>query len=96
MILGALAYFVLHSAGSVGIAIMILVFVMLGLVFFAAIFIGSFMTVGYVLTFIQAYALYFLGGRNPKVGEYLAPFWPQPPYTFTPPQPPPAFNPPAV
>jgi len=36
------------------------------------------MLFGYVFTFLQAYALYFLGGRYPLVGAYLDPFLPPP------------------
>jgi ABC-type nitrate/sulfonate/bicarbonate transport system permease component len=31
------------------------------------------MLFGYVHAFLQAYALYFLGGRYPRVGAYLEP-----------------------
>ncbi len=43
------------------------------------------MLVGYVITFLQAYALYFLGGRYERVGAYLAPFLAPPAPVYIPP-----------
>ena len=50
-------------------------------------------TVGFVMTFNQAYALYFLGGRYPLLGNLLEPPPPVYPYAPTPPTPPPTFHP---
>jgi len=104
-IVGVLDYFLLHNAGTGGHIVMILVWVLLGLLFLALIIIAGIIVVGYLYTFIQAYALYFLGGRYPLLGQYLAPYWPAthlpvppPPAYEPPPTPPapPAFNPPAA
>jgi hypothetical protein len=102
---GLLDYFLLHNAGTGGKVAMVLVWVLLGMVLIALIVIAYIILVGYVLTFLQAYALYFLGGRYPLMGHYLAPYWPQthlpvpPPPTYQPPptpQAPPAFEPPSA
>lgn len=90
-ILGVLDYFVLHNAGTGGHIAMVLVWVLLGLLFLTLIIIAGIILTGYVLTFIQAYALYFLGGRYPLLGQYLAPYWPA---THMPVPPPPAYEPP--
>jgi len=90
-IVGVLDYYLLHSTGTGGVVAMWLIFVLLGLVFVALIVIAYIILIGYVLTFVQAYALYFLGGRYPMLGQYLAPFWPQ---THLPLPPPPAYQPP--
>jgi len=104
-IVGVLDYFVLHNLGTGGHIVMVLIWVLLGLAFLALIIIAGIIVIGYLYTFIQAYALYFLGGRYPLLGQYLAPYWPAthlpvppPPAYEPPPTPPapPAFNPPAV
>jgi len=100
-LLAVLDVVILKNAGTGGHVIMVLVLVVLGIAFFAAIFIAGFIIMGYLLTFIQAYALYFLGGRYPLLGQYLAPYWPAthmpvpPPTPPTPPAPS-TFNPPIV
>jgi len=103
-IVAVLDYFVLKGAGTGGHIAMIMVWVVLGVLFVALIIIGAIILTGYVYTFIQAYALYFLGGRYPLLGQYLAPFWPRthfpvpPPVYEPPPTPPapPAFDPPTA
>jgi len=103
-VVGVLDYFVFHSAGTGGHILMILVWVILSLMLLALIIIAAIILSGYVLTFVQAYALYFLGGRYPLLGQYLAPYWPQthlavppPPAYQPPPTPgPPAFEPPTA
>jgi hypothetical protein len=97
-LVGGLNYALLHNAGTGGLVAMWLIFVLLGLVFLALIIIAAIILSGYVLTFIQAYALYFLGGRYPLLGQYLAPYWPAshnppPPPAYEPPPAPPAFDP---
>jgi hypothetical protein len=90
-IVALLDYLLLHSAGHAGFAAMVVIWVILGLVWIAFLFIATFIVLGYLITFIQAYALYFLGGRYPLLGQYLAPFWPA---THNAVPPPPAFQPP--
>jgi len=102
--LGVVDYFVLHNAGIGGKVLMVLIWVLLGALFFVLFFAALIMLVGYILTFLQAYALYFLGGRYPLLGQYLAPFWPAshriiPPPAYEPPpvpSAPPAFDAPAA
>jgi hypothetical protein len=86
----------LHKAGGGGFALMIAGFVVLGLLFLVLFFCAAFMLFGYVQTFIQAYALYFLGGRYPLLGEILEPTPPMPPPYFATPPPPPAWPTPVV
>jgi hypothetical protein len=52
---------------------------------------------GSLITFFQAYALYFLGGRYPLLGDLLDRSTPPPAYAFAaafPPSPPPYQPPP--
>jgi len=90
-LIGVIDYFALHNAGTGGVIVMWIVFAVLGLLFLALIIIAAIILTGYVYTFIQAYALYFLGGRYPLLGQYLAPYWPS---THMPVPPPPAYEPP--
>lgn len=88
---GAVIWLVLRNTGLGGHILMITALVLLGLVFLAVVLVAAFMATGYLGTFLQAYALYFLGGRYPLLGQYLAPYWPQ---THLPVPPPPAYQPP--
>jgi hypothetical protein len=101
--LGGLAFVdwvAMHNSGFAGHVAMIAAWVVLGLAFLLLAVGAVIMVFGYVFTFFQAYALYFLGGRYPLVGNFLAPFLP-PPYAYPsvppvyPPTPPPA-NPPSL
>lgn len=76
------AWLSLRHAGFAGHVIMIAIWVVLGLVFLGLLTIAAIMMMGCVFTFLQAYALYFLGGRYPLVGAYLDPFLP-PPYPYS-------------
>jgi hypothetical protein len=88
------AWLSLRHAGFAGHVILIAVWVVLGLVLLVLLTIAAIMVMGYVFTFFQAYALYFLGGRYPLVGAYLAPFLPPPyPYSNVPPMYPPPSSP---
>lgn len=87
-VIGAIALlfgFLLHLAGvptAVLIGLAIVVGVLLYLVLFGY---GMFIGFGAILTFLEAYSLYFLGGRYPLLGELLA--------RSTPPPPAPPWNP---
>jgi len=86
----------LHTAGAAARAGMIGGWVFLALVLLAVIAIGVISLFGYVFTFLQAYAIFFLGGRYPLMGQLLveppAPVipaaraqpWPLPYYTTPP------------
>jgi hypothetical protein len=90
-------WFSLRHATFAGHVAMICIWVVLGLAFLVLLFLAGIMLLGYVFVFMQAYALYFLGGRYPLVGAYLAPFVPPPhPYSGMPPiqHPPPPSQPP--
>jgi hypothetical protein len=86
-VIGGVLWFVLHNAGPVGTAALIASAIVGGLVllcWMACVIIGL---VGTVFVFGQAYALYFLGGRYPLLGNVLEP---APFQQFTPPPPLPA------
>ena len=88
-LIGGVLWLTLHHAGSVGMAALISSAIVGGLVlllWMASVGIGL---LGTVFVFTQSYALYFLGGRYPLLGNLLEP--PQLPYP-APPQPPPAPN----
>jgi hypothetical protein len=86
----------LHTAGSAARAGMIGGWVVLALALLAAIVIGAICLFGYLFTFLQAYAIFFLGGRYPLMGQLLveppppvipvarAQPWPLPYYTTPP------------
>jgi hypothetical protein len=77
----------LHQSGAGGYAVMILGWIVLGLVVFVAFFVASIMVFGYLYTFLQAWTVYFLGGRYPLLGNFLEP---GPSVPFTPPPSPPS------
>ena len=96
-LIGGGLWLALRHAGPLGMAIMYISFALLGVVLLAACVIIVFCIAAAVMIFNQAYALYFLGGRYPRLGAILEPPPPQfeqyPPLpNFPPPLPPaPAF-----
>jgi hypothetical protein len=83
----AALWFLLHQSGPFGTAVMYITFGLLGLVFLV-VFLGAIICIMCaVLTFYQAYALYFLGGRIPVIGNLLQPPSPEPPPIAPPPMP---------
>jgi hypothetical protein len=86
----------LHAAGTAARAGMISGWVLLALALVTALAVGVICLFGYLFTFLQAYAIFFLGGRYPLMGELLveppAPVvpvrrvqpWPLPYYTTPP------------
>jgi hypothetical protein len=102
-IIGLVLWLSLHNAGPAGYVALVGLAILAGLLFFCwAIFVAVCL-VGPALTFGQAYALYFLGGRYPLLGDLLDRSTPPPEYAFTPgfppvpPQyPPPQADPPVV
>jgi hypothetical protein len=83
-LIGGVLWLVLHNAGTVGIAALVASAIVGGLVllfWMACVIIGI---VGTMFVFTQAYALYFLGGRYPLLGNVLEP---APFLHFTPPPP---------
>jgi hypothetical protein len=93
-IVGAAAYFALRNAGSGGKALMFVTFGLLGFIFFAVLVVLVLSLCAALFTFYQAYSLYFLGGRYPRLGAILEP---PPPAEYYPQQfvPPPPDLPPA-
>jgi hypothetical protein len=94
---GGILWAALHHGGIGARFFMWFVIGLLAIAFVVAIFIASFMLTGVMETFFQAYALYFLGGRYPLLGEILQPtpppsaqgfFYPPPPFNPAPPPPP--------
>lgn len=63
----------LKSASLAGHLVMVAGWVVLAIIFVVLIFIGAMILLGGLMVFLQAYALYFLGGRYRLVGEYLEP-----------------------
>lgn len=84
---GAALWFLLHRSGGFATAMMYAGFVILGIVFLAGLFVAVVCISGAVLIFYQSYALYFVGGRFPALGDLLEP--PPPPMVY----PQPEFNP---
>ena len=87
-ILAVILWLALHKAGPAGYALLIALAVAGGVLFFCWALCVIICLVGSVLVFSQAYALYFLGGRYPLLGELLDRSTPPPEYTYGyPPQP---------
>lgn len=85
----------LHHSGIVGRVFMGLGFGVLGLVYLTLFVIVAIMLLGYVYTFLQAYAIYFLAGRYPLMGDMLDRYTPPPPLDHAPvpyPYPPPTLS----
>ena len=77
-LIGGGFWFALHNSGEFGILFMYVSFGLLGLVSLVVFLAAIICIVGAVLIFYQAYALYFLGGRIPRLGDLLEP--PPPPF----------------
>jgi hypothetical protein len=87
-IVGFILWFSMRGTGAGGKIVLIGLGVFAGLVFLCwAIFVGI-CFLGSALTFCQAYALYFLGGRYPLLGDLLDRSAPPPQYAYTPGYPP--------
>jgi hypothetical protein len=79
----------LHTAGTAARAGMVGGWVILGLALLAALAIGVICLFGYLFTFLQAYAIFFLGGRYPLMGQLLT----EPPAPVVPSRVPQAWTP---
>lgn len=88
----------LHAAGFAAHVGMVGGWVVLGLALLAALAVSVISLFGYLFTFLQAYAIFFLAGRYPLLGQLLAsppaPVFPapSPQYPWTPP----LYTPPTV
>ena len=76
----------LHHGGPIVTILMYVSFGLLGLIFLAWMLIAGTCIVGATLIFYQAYALYFLGGRIPSLGNILEPPAPPMPYAVSDPE----------
>jgi len=92
-----IGYLVLHALGAGDTLMIVLACVIVAPIFLFVMFYITFLLVGILLTFLEAYKLYFLGGRYPMLGDLLdrstpppAPLPPPPPgYAYAaPPNPP--------
>jgi hypothetical protein len=93
VLIGAGGWLLLRSAGDAGHLMMLAGAILLGGVFGVfAVYIGM-LAKGCVQVFFQAYALYFLGGRYPMLGDLLEPPTPPIPYALPPPEISPAGGP---
>jgi hypothetical protein len=99
VILGLIAFavgFVLHLIG-VPSAVLTVLAILLGIAwYFFAVFYIVLFAIGPVLTFMDAYAVYFLGGRYPMLGDLLDRSTPPPAYAYAAafaPYPPPYYPP---
>jgi hypothetical protein len=94
-IVGGVLWFALHSAGAGGMAILIGCAVIGGLVFLAWMVCVGIALFGPLFMYFQAYALYFLGGRYPLLGDLLDRSTPPPTFAYAAGYPPPpTFEPP--
>jgi hypothetical protein len=75
-------WLVLHGAGPTGKLLMVAGAVILGLGFLVVVFYATILVLGYLLLLLDTYAIYFLGGRYPMLGNLLEP---GPGAPFTPP-----------
>lgn len=82
-IVGGVLWLALHHAGTVGTAALIAAAIVGGLVLLVWMTCVGIGLIGTVFVFTQSYALYFLGGRYPLLGNILEP--PQFPYPTPPP-----------
>lgn len=90
-------WLLLHSAGITGKVVMISGWVLLAIAFVVLFICAAIMALGYVHSFVKSYSLYFLGGRYPRLGEYLdqyamvapapSPYFPQSTPPYAPPSP---------
>jgi hypothetical protein len=92
-IIGVILWLSLHKAGTVGIVLLVACAIVGGLAYLCWALCVVFSFMGSLLTFFQAYALYFLGGRYPLLGDLLDRSTPPPAYAYPHPAPPP-YQPP--
>ena len=85
-IIGVLSWLVLHGAGIVGHVVLISELAVAYLLFIGWAMYLAIGELGILLTFLQYYALYFLGGRYPSLGNALEPpVYAAPPHAPEPP-----------
>lgn len=82
VLVGVALYFGLHSGGPGGMAVLIAAAVVGGLIYIVWAFCVGAAGIGPVYLFSHAYALYFLGGRYPLLGDLLDSSEPPPAYPY--------------
>jgi hypothetical protein len=94
-IIAVILWLALHKAGPAGYVLLIGLAIVGGILFFCWAACVLICLLGSVMVFSQAYALYFLGGRYPLLGELLDRSTPPPDYAYGyPPQPRAPYYPP--
>ena len=81
-IIGVILWLSLHKSGTVGIVLLVACAIVGGLAYLCWAICVVFSFIGSLLTFFQSYALYFLGGRYPLLGDLLDRSTPPPAYAF--------------
>jgi hypothetical protein len=76
-----LGFFLLHSAGEPGRLMMTVGGGFLAVIFTAAMFYATMLIMGCLHVFLEAFGLYFLGGRYPLLGDTLEPQQPETGFT---------------
>ncbi len=87
--------FLLHLAGVPTLVLTVLGF-FAGALWYIFLMYSIVFPLGAVLTFLDAYAHYFLGGRYPMLGDLLDRSTPPPALAYAPPYPPPHYPPPPL
>ena len=97
-LVGAGLWFALHNTGAGGTAVLIAAAVVGGIIFFCWTVCLVIAVLGSVYIFSQSYALYFLGGRYPLLGDLLDRSTPPPSFAYAMPYPypPPYYPPPPI
>jgi len=85
--------FALHALGVSAFVLSALGMTVAIPLYLVLVFYGMFMAIGTVVTFLESYALYFLGGRYPMLGDLLDRSTPPPPAIPYPPPPPGYYTP---
>jgi hypothetical protein len=93
-LIGVAGWFALRSAGDPGRLMMLVGGILLLVIFLVFLMYVSMLALGCLHAFFQAYALYYLGGRYPALGDLLEP--PPPAFPYAPPQQPLPLMPSAV
>jgi hypothetical protein len=94
-LIGGGLWYALHNTGSAGTVVLVACAVVGGIIFFCWAVCLVIAVLGSVYVFSQSYALYFLGGRYPLLGDLLDRSTPPPAFAYATPYPyPPPYYPP--
>jgi len=92
-LIAMLVGFALHALGVSAFVLSALGMTVAIPLYLVLVFYGMFMAIGTVVTFLESYPLYFLGGRYPMLGDLLDRSTPPPPAIPYPPPPPGYYTP---